>query len=704
MVIAAPLPLFRIRMMLLPVLFGVFLLGCASALNAEEKGVCSFVEFRFVLPACGGNPFAREIDALVDLPGERRLRIPAFSLDGRDLWAVRVRVDREGVYRLVALEEPERGENRAPTLVPEGVLSAHCAPRPSHGFVRVAADDPRHFAFDDGTPYTPLGVNLAWVFDENYETPFAELERQHLNWSRLWMAHWGASNLEWTDKKRGPSPKPGTYDLGVARFWDATVASAERHGVYFQLVFQHHGQYSTEVNPSWEDNPWNARNGGFLERPSEFFSSPEARRLAKQKLRYSTARWGYSTSIMAWELFNEAMFTDAYRLDGQEQAVADWHAEMAAYLRKIDPYRHLVTTSLNELDSPVYKAMDYLQPHIYALDMVSAMRRIPGAEAIAKPAFYGEQGDDRVGTPEERAAAATLDYATWASLAGETIQPAQQWDGARLLATGRISALGAAARFAAFTRLFERRNFRPLAPTVLSAERVPARYEAAFFWEKRRPAQIPVTETGTAYSCLADIPYYLVGTERQVRDGFADRIGYLFDRDRETNAVLRFDDCGPAGARVEVLLDGVLTAEREWKPRDANSDAGQRPASIALVVPQGHRRLDVVNRGEDSVKLASLSLDYTFPALAAFGKKTEDFAVLFVWHRKGVHGLGGAFASGEILVDGLSDGRWTVTWWNIAEGAPGKTETLIADKGILRLATPPIDRYGMVALERQPGR
>lgn len=685
-------------MSLFAVSFCSLVFGCATSLRADGRGRGSCIEFRFVLPACGTNPFAREIDAFVSLPGERKLRLPAFSLDGRDLWAVRVRVDREGEYRMLGLEELGKGGPKELTLVPEGASSARGTPQAPRGFVRVSGDDPRRFVFDDGTPYTPLGVNHAWVFDGDYETPFAEFERQGLTWSRLWMVHWGNTNLEWVDTKHGHSPTPGTYDLGVARFWDAIVASAERHGIYFQLVFQHHGQYSTEVNPSWADNPWNAANGGFLKTPTEFFTSPEARRLTRQKLRYSVARWGYSTSIMAWELFNEVMFTDAYRLDRDLKSVADWHDEMAAFLRKTDPYRHLVTTSLDDLDSPVYEAMDYLQPHVYALDMVSAMRRIPGSEKFSKPVFYGEQGDDRVGSKEEKEAATTLDYATWASLAGATVQPAQQWDGARLLATGRIAALGSAARFAAFTRLFERRDFVSLEPSVASDDRVPASYRAAFFWDRRKPVQVRVTETGIASESLADIPYFLVGTERQKNEGHADRIDYLFDRTKETRAVLRFDDCGPKGARVETLLDGELAAAHVWKPRAASDPAV--PAELSISVPPGPHKLCVVNRGEDSVKLASLDLDYTFPALSAFGKRNDSFAVLFVWNRLGVHGLGGGFASGKIALAGMPEGRWKLTWWEVAKGAPGRTETLDTDKGILQFETPPIDRYGMAALER----
>src|SRR5690606_29016805 len=110
----------------------------------------------------------------------------------------------------------------------------------------------------------------------------------------------------------GKKMEDGELDRQVARRWDAVVDAAEEHGVYFQFVLQYHGQVSTSVNPNSHENPWNAANGGWLESPSHFFTDERARRLTRQKYRYIVARWGYSPSIMAWELFNEVELTDGY--------------------------------------------------------------------------------------------------------------------------------------------------------------------------------------------------------------------------------------------------------------------------------------------------------------------------------------------------------------------------------------------------------
>ena len=41
-------------------------------------------------------------------------------------------------------------------------------------------------------------------------------------------------------------------------------------------------------------------NGGFLSDATQFFTNSTAISLTKRKLRYSVARWGYSTAVMSW--------------------------------------------------------------------------------------------------------------------------------------------------------------------------------------------------------------------------------------------------------------------------------------------------------------------------------------------------------------------------------------------------------------------
>src|SRR6185312_7935832 len=151
----------------------------------------------------------------------------------------------------------------------------------------------------------------------------------------------------------------------------------------------------------WADNPWNAANpGGFLKAPEDFFTDPEARRITALKYRYIVARWGWSPAVFAWEFFNEVHWTDAWA-HGHEADVARWHDAMAQRVRSVDVYRHLLTTSTDNLRSPVYAHLDFYQPHLYAANLLAAARSYdPSAATLDRPVFYGEFGDDHLPVPE----------------------------------------------------------------------------------------------------------------------------------------------------------------------------------------------------------------------------------------------------------------------------------------------------------------
>ena len=169
----------------------------------------------------------------------------------------------------------------------------------------------------------------------------------------------------------------------------------------------------TDAHPAmpsdWINNPYNIVLG--LKSPYQFFTNAEAKRITKNLLRYIVARWGYATNILAWELWNEI----TNMANGQDisqktlQDISDWHAEMAGFLRSIDPYQHLITTSLggtsksNWLFSRAFSSLDIVQNHNYqniqkmsSSEQLSVVLYRGSAEASMlypdKPFFMGEFG------------------------------------------------------------------------------------------------------------------------------------------------------------------------------------------------------------------------------------------------------------------------------------------------------------------------
>ena len=177
------------------------------------------------------------------------------------------------------------------------------------------------------------------------------------------------------------------------------------------------------------------------------------------KYRYIIARWGWSPSILAWELFNEVHWTDSFR-HGHEADVARWHSSMATAIRQIDVYGHLVTTSTEDLRSPIYEKMDYFQPHLYAANLVAAARTfaLPYA-SIDRPVFYGEEGDDHQPVSDEvKKAGLNIVPPVWASAMGQGTMVAEPWNGWQLLAQNRQNELGAVFRFLAINRVAQQQG------------------------------------------------------------------------------------------------------------------------------------------------------------------------------------------------------------------------------------------------------
>ena len=164
----------------------------------------------------------------------------------------------------------------------------------------------------------------------------------------------------------------GKYYETTARRLDDIISLAEQKGLYIMLAFDYHGIFTADIdewasNAEWRTNPYNAANGGPCKTQQDFFTNAEAKRLYKNRLRYLVARWGYSPALGVWEFWNEIDNV----MDWQnipEKIIADWHEEMASYLKSIDPYNHLVSTSVSHREMPVMwnvPDIDFTQHHSY---------------------------------------------------------------------------------------------------------------------------------------------------------------------------------------------------------------------------------------------------------------------------------------------------------------------------------------------------
>lgn len=384
------------------------------------------------------NPFDPgevRVDAHVELPSGGRIVAPCFftrphelevDASGRERWipsgpagwALRLSPREAGRHSIELRVSDSRGERGLGRM---GID----VPRPSTpGLVEVRHD--RTLERADGTPFVPIGMNLAWWVSPDptlqIERALGRMAASGMNWARLWLTHVGDGlTIEWGRYHRsGHFDGLGTYSLAAAARLDRIFAEAARLGIGVQLVLWQHSQLECLSHSAWPENPYRDVNGGPCHSSREFFTSPEAVLLSDRRLRYLAARYGAYESLFAWEIFNEMdLVTDA-ELD----LVAPWCADRARTLRHLDVHGHPITTSLSwpaSLVPPTAFAADEYdlgQCHVYAQDVVAALAREAAAHAAhGKPTIVGEMGLGLAGEEDllDREGLHLHD-ATWAAL------------------------------------------------------------------------------------------------------------------------------------------------------------------------------------------------------------------------------------------------------------------------------------------------
>jgi hypothetical protein len=266
------------------------------------------------------------------------------------------------------------------------------------GFIRLDGTNNQFMRFDNGSPYYPVGTNVAWNdqrLSQYYTDFFNNIPTGGMTWTRYWLTDFARQALEWKSGHWSAWYNGlGQYSQKAAALLDHVLAICAAKGCYMQLVLQHHGQFSNSVNPEWADNPYNSANGGPLSNASQFFSSATAKAQTKKQYRYIIARWAYSPHILAWELFNEVNYTEGVAAD-----IEAWHEEMGEYIKSLDIHKHLITTSTHEANSLLQLMdnnanLDQLQFHYYGTNLeTSVLSAAQTLDAlVSKPLLSGEFG------------------------------------------------------------------------------------------------------------------------------------------------------------------------------------------------------------------------------------------------------------------------------------------------------------------------
>ena len=363
-----------------------------------------------------GNPFdfaENDVRVLFSQPGHQFERLAYF---GQGKWHATLSATQGGTFRAQFFINGK--------LVKGDPIRVVLKPASDPDFI---VRNGKRFKLSSGKSYVPFGHNLAWQYGDapSYAKQLGDMAKAGLNWTRIWTNRWDGKSPFIPEDKAAKLPLGWMNEPAFAR-WDSIISQGEKDHIKLQFVLFHHGLFSTTTDPNWDEHPWNVANGGFLADPTDFFSNTQAKKLTKNWLRYAVARWGHSPAIMAWELFNEVQWVDAVKKNPQRLPdVIEWHREMGDFVRSLDPYHHLVTSSSSEdLDPRVFETMDYLQPHLYPPNLFPAILATPSPKD--KPSFVGEFGV-HFETVNEQVAVRALRDGFWAGLLSGQAGPAEYW-------------------------------------------------------------------------------------------------------------------------------------------------------------------------------------------------------------------------------------------------------------------------------------
>ena len=672
--------LIRIGRYLAPYAFALFALVCISQQDATAQAASSPMsvsqyskfEASFTLPNQTGNPFDpadNDVDVTFQSAGAPPIVVPAFW-DG-DRWRVRFTPSRPGIYTLSIMRNGQAAPpaDLAPT-------SLECVAAAAPGFVYTDPHNSQGFVFADGQPYYPLGMDVAWINGNGpgYSTYFAKMSQAHMNWARVWMTYWDGKALEWSPDP-AKNPARGTFLLDAARQWDTIFDEAAQNGVYIQMVLQHHGQYTATTDPNWSLNPFNAANGGFLKKPDDFFTDPEAKRLTKAKYRYIVARYGYSTHLLAFELFNEVQ--NIREADTHFQDVVDWHKEMAAYIRSIDPYHHLITTSNSDPGTPLSQiGLDYNQIHTYPGDIISTFSATKTA-GLATPTFYGEWGP---GDQKNDMTAGFLHDGLWSSLVSPTAGAGQFWYWDQVLANNWWPEFSSAT---AFVQTLGTDKLGPLSAMTVGVTSPQPRADLSFApplgWANTTRTDIAILPGGQMPD-VSGISSFIQGTSH--RDMLPAPLVFHLNNPVPCQFRIRIDQVSQAGAHPTIGLDGHMVQEADYAPTSANQTVSK---TLSVDVPAGPHTVSVFNTGPDWFTLAQATVTGYAPAVAALAKGNAHVAVFWAYARDRSRT---APLTAHVILSGLTPGPYRVRLWNPTTGQPAGTMLAKAKSGSLTVALP----------------
>lgn len=650
---------------------------------------------RWVAPGFLYQPYARSLEAVHE----------KLAPDGEAQWRVRLSLPKPGQYSVVVSVTDKTG------TVSSDPLTLEATPADVPGMTRRHPSDCRYFVTDRGETLYLTGANVCWggpgaTYD--YDTRLAKYADAGCNYFRVWL------NPSWVTFATN-TPGNGYNRIDLANAWrlDYVLELAERLGMRVLICIDSFNSLKSNKAPygQWEHSPFNQANGGPIASPREYFTNETMRAAYRNRLRYLVARYGYSPSVFAWEFWNEVDIIDDY----DSATVTAWHRDMAAHLRSIDPWNHLIGTShAMPPGDPMLDALpglDFVQTHHYgARDMARDLLddRTLKAAARGRPHFHGEYGVSHLyRTPEIDPGGIHIHNGLYASVGQMQAGTPMTWWWDSYVEPKDLYPI-----YAAFSRWIEGFDFvaqhvRPIEARI----ECPAPLERIFgegpvephktSWEPapfNEPMTVEVTCDGQLRHAVP-LSRLLHGTRNHA--DLHNPVTFEVDAPRKTAFGVIVDGVsGHGGAALRISLDGEPVRQEHF----ADTDDGTRTlkqydGTYSIRVPKGRHTIVVENTGNDWFNVAYLiPWLRDDPGLRILGVRGDTKALVWVqnrahtWHNAARGKLASASVNGATLhLESWPPGDWVAETWDTVRGeAIGTTAVTAGGDGRLELALPDI--------------
>ena len=559
----------------------------------------------------------------------------------------------------------------------------------NRGFIR--SGNTNYLQFDNGTQYIPVGENIAWQNNNaylDYRNWLTGLIENHGNFFRLWHAHWGLG-IEW---KNGWSGFQGLrkYKQSNCFYQDWLFDYCAENGIYVMLTLQHHGTVSTQVNPNWNDSPYNAANGGSCLNTIDFFTNDDARAHTKNRYRYILARWGYSRAILCWELFNEVLWTDNFQQN--KTLVAEWHFEMAEYLKSIDPNNHLVTTSYGgDNDDPNvwnYPDIEITQTHIYIntpnIERALAHVTRKHLATFGKPSLNGEFGlGIHGGLASTDPDGIHIHNSLWGGLFGGGLGTAMTWWWDNYMHPYDLYYHFSGISVIADQIPFVESNLRPVRSYVTGAPG-DLNITPTLGWGVKGDDEITIDIYGNITPEDASLAQFLYGSQWNTQF----RSPPTFHVDYSAPGAFTVHTGPEIGTdpNIAIWMDGILQLEEAATPN----------TSYTIQVPANTHSLKVDNTGTDWTTISSYSFEGQGSQVDAYVLISEDESQIAGWVLNNLYnhdyvinnGMPPTTPESQVLVEGFVDGTYTVRYSDPLTGTFTGDTVATSSNGILTVPIP----------------